>query len=208
MQRSASYSSAHLREHKQSSQPFRQPTMLRCGQELRLRMASVYLQVVGVSLMCICDKVSSERSSWDGDQLTLQSAIHLYMLALALYCGILLTHQYAPNDIRSQALRECTDSFLSSNSDQSAHSVWVQIPLTWSFYSVRTHTDQHNLLSVSICITVLEWCLCTSVGFPSIPASPPATPAHTIVDPVFNFFPDLCWTCRARTSYKANRAVE
>ena len=123
MQRSVSYSSAHLREHKQSSQPFRQPTMLRCGQELRLRMASVYLQVVGVSLMCICDKVSSERSSWDGDQLTLQSARHLYMLAVALHCGILLTHQYAPNDIRSQALRECTDSFLSSNSDQSAYSV-------------------------------------------------------------------------------------
>ena len=48
----------------------------------------------------------------------------------------------------------------------------------------------------------------TSVGFPIIPASPPATPAHAIVEPVESFPPALRWKLRARISYNANLAVE
>jgi hypothetical protein len=48
----------------------------------------------------------------------------------------------------------------------------------------------------------------TSVGFPIIPANPPATPAQAIVDPVESLPPFLRCKLRARRSYSAKRAVE
>ena len=48
----------------------------------------------------------------------------------------------------------------------------------------------------------------TSVGFPIIPASPPAMPAQAIVDPADSFPPFLRCKLRARMSYNAKRAVE
>jgi hypothetical protein len=50
--------------------------------------------------------------------------------------------------------------------------------------------------------------LITSVGFPIIPASPPAIPAHAMVDPAESFAPFRRCQLRARMSYNANRAVE
>lgn len=46
------------------------------------------------------------------------------------------------------------------------------------------------------------------MGFPIIPASPPATPAQATVSVPESFLPVLCCICRARISYKANLAVE
>lgn len=48
----------------------------------------------------------------------------------------------------------------------------------------------------------------TSVGFPISPASPPATPAHMIVDFDESFAPVRCCILLARASYNANLAVE
>jgi len=49
----------------------------------------------------------------------------------------------------------------------------------------------------------------TSVGLPTIPANPPATPAHAMVDAVESFEdPDLCCRCRERMLYSPKRAVE
>jgi hypothetical protein len=48
----------------------------------------------------------------------------------------------------------------------------------------------------------------TSVGFPIIPASPPAIPAQAMVEPADSLPLFLRCKLRARISYNANRAVE
>ncbi len=49
----------------------------------------------------------------------------------------------------------------------------------------------------------------TSVGFPTMPARPPATPAHAMVAAVESLAaPECCCRCWDRTAYRPKRAVE